>query len=276
MKKKTKIMAGIVAFILIGGILWFANGLVGNPISKMLANKSAEKYVKETYKDMDLEISKANYNFKNGRYYVYVKSPTSIDTHFSLDISPTGKIVDDYYENNVLGKFNTWNRINSEYRSIVEDVFDSNDFPYESDISFGEIIDKRSTEPTTDNRPFVPNYGLDFNTLEIGKIYDIKELGKSAGHIVLYIDDNQVSSERASEILLDIKDILDKADVPFYTIDFTLSEKRTGNADIDRDRKTFAVSEFLYSDIYEKDLQIRLEKSAKLLQDYYDQEDAKR
>ena len=43
MKKSVKILAGITAFILIGGILWFANGLLGNPISKALANNTAKK-----------------------------------------------------------------------------------------------------------------------------------------------------------------------------------------------------------------------------------------
>jgi len=38
MKKLVKILAGITVFVLIGGILWFANSLLGNPISKALAN----------------------------------------------------------------------------------------------------------------------------------------------------------------------------------------------------------------------------------------------
>lgn len=32
----------------------------------------------------------------------------------------SGKVVWDNYEGNVLGKFNTWNRINTEYRKKVD------------------------------------------------------------------------------------------------------------------------------------------------------------
>ena len=43
MKKSVKIIAAVKAFILIGGILWFANGFLGNPISKALAKKKKKK-----------------------------------------------------------------------------------------------------------------------------------------------------------------------------------------------------------------------------------------
>ena len=44
MKKSVKILAGITAFVLIGGILWFASGILGNPISKVLANNTCLVY----------------------------------------------------------------------------------------------------------------------------------------------------------------------------------------------------------------------------------------
>lgn len=128
-----------MAFILIGGILWFANAFVGNPVSKILANRNAEKYIEETYQDMELEINKATYNFKDCKYNVHVKSSTSIDTHFSLGISSTGNIIWDSYENYVLNKFNTWQRLDSQYRKMVDNIFESEDFPYESDIGYGSL-----------------------------------------------------------------------------------------------------------------------------------------
>lgn len=89
-------------------------------------------------------------------------------------------------------------------------VFNSEDFPYESDIDFGEIVDKLSTRETIDNRPFDPPYGLNLDNLEVDKLYDIKDLAKSVGNLILYIDYNQVNFKRESEILLDIKDIFDE------------------------------------------------------------------
>lgn len=271
MKKKTKIIAGIAAFILIGGLLFFANALVGNPISKFLANKSAKEYIEENYQDMELEVGDATYNFKNGNYYVNVNSPTSIDTHFSLDISQSGDITYDSYEDYVLDKFNTWERINEEYMVMVEKVFRSEDFPYKSDIDYGEIKLKEKDLYES----FGPEYGLNLEELEIDKIYDIKELAKTDGHIVLYIEDKEVNAERASEILLNVKELFDKKDVPFYAIDFSLEEPRTEDEKEFHDRKIFDVGEFLYSDIYKEDLSEKLEKAEKELEEYYKIQDDK-
>lgn len=265
MKKRNRIIAGVVAFILIGLILWFANGLVGNPISKTLANKSAEKYIEATYPDMDLEINKAKYNFKFGGYSVFVEQPGSADIHFSVDISPTGKIKWDSYESSVLGKFNTWKSINSQYREMVEEVFAAEDFPYESEIDFGEIKIINESKHS-----FGPEYGLESNELEIDKNYDIKELGARAGNLVYYIEDEIINTKRASEILLDLKNVFDEKNVPFYAINFTLQEP-----EISPDRKAFRVNGFLYSEIYEEGLVERLKKAASELEAYYEIEDSK-
>ena len=63
MKKSVKVLAGVTAFLLIIGILWFANGLLGNPISKTIANNTAKEYVAENYSNMKLNVSDAYYNF---------------------------------------------------------------------------------------------------------------------------------------------------------------------------------------------------------------------
>lgn len=266
MKKRNRIIAGVVAFILIGLIIWFANGFVGNPVSKMLANKSAEKYIEATYPDMDLEINKAVYSFKDGGYSVFVELPTSLDINFSVNISPTGKVRWDSYESSVIGKFNTWRRVNSQYREIVEEVFAAENFPYESDIDFGEIKIINEVDHS-----FGPEYGVERKELVIDKIYDIKELGAKAGNLVYYIEDEIINAKRASEILLDLKNVFDEKDVPFYAINFTLQEPK-----INPDRKEFRVSGFRYSDIYEDGLVERLEQAASELEAYYEIEDGKK
>lgn len=272
MKKTTKIISGLIAFILIGGILFLANGLVGNPVSKFIANKSAGKYIEETYANLELEADKATYNFKTGGYSVHVKSPKSIDTHFSIDITPTGKVQWDSYESDVLGKFNTWNRLTMEYRKMVEQIFESESFPYESNIDFGDLKLKEKES----DQPFGPIYGLSLEELELDKIYDIKELGKTAGQIVLYVEDEEINVEIASEILLDIKNIFDEKDIPFYAIDFILEEPRREENKPYHERQTFRVEDFLYADIYQEDLIERLEKASNDLADYYESEDAKK
>ena len=54
MKKKVlKIIAFAIAIALILGICWVANGLNGNPISKMLAKKGANEYLEANFPDTD-------------------------------------------------------------------------------------------------------------------------------------------------------------------------------------------------------------------------------
>src|SRR5690554_5034414 len=132
MKNTIKIIAGITAITLISILLFVANGLLGNPVSKALAEQSASKYIEKTYPNSDLKVERVNYSFKTGAYFAFVKSQTSIDTHFDVDISLAGKILRDSYENYVLSGWNTWQRIDLEYRTMVDRVFQAPDFPYVS------------------------------------------------------------------------------------------------------------------------------------------------
>lgn len=267
MTKKIKIVSAILAFTLIVGILWFVNGFFGNPISKTLANNVAQKYIKNNYSDLDLNISRVYYSFKDGYYHVDIKSPTSKDTHFTVSISPFGKIEYNSYEDMVLKKYNTYTRIDELYNLKVKKVFEDENFPYKTDIYFGEI----KVMPTENlDSEFGPIYGLDISKLELDKDYDINKIGKQYGHIVLYVEDKEISVERVGDILIDVKSILDEKNISFYAIDFTLQEYKSNEQD---DRKTISVQQLLYDDIYKKDLNERLEKACNELQNYYDEQD---
>lgn len=269
MKKTTRIVSGTVFIMLIVAILLFINFFLGNPISRSLADKSAKTYIEETYPEM--EFDKSFYNFKDGMYCVFIKSPISIDTHFEIGISRMGEICWDSYEYDVLSKWNTYIRVDREYRSMLVSTFDSNDFFYESNMYFGGLTIKEKDS----SEEFGPVYGLNIEELEIDKIYDLKELGRISGNIELRIEDEEINTKRASEILLNIKDIFDKKDVLFYTIDFSLEKPRTEEEKTFKDRESFDVREFLYSDLYEEGLIKRLEKAAKDLEEYYKMEDLK-
>jgi len=272
MKKIIKIIAGITAIILIGLLLFVANGLLGNPVSKALAKQSASKYIQQNYPNLDLKVERVNYSFKTGSYYALVKSQTSIDTHFHLDISLTGKILYDSYESDVLSGWNTWQRIDLEYRTMVDKVLNDPDFPYVSHIDFGSIEIK---EADREVGPIRPVYGLVMEDLELDKTYDVKELAKTAGHITIYIQSEEVTIKKASEILLHLKEIFDKEDIPFYAIDFALEEPRKDDGLSNEDREEIWVKDFLYSDIYEEGLEERLTKAFIELKEYYEKEDAK-
>lgn len=271
MKKLMKILVSVMVVVIIGGVLWFANGFLGNPVSKILAKNAAKNYIAETYADRDFIIEKVNYNFKDMGYYAYVKSPSSVDTYFSVDISMLGKIKRDSYEN-VLNGWNTYQRIEDEYRQMADSVFSSAEFPLVSNIDYGtiEIVEKNTTGGFDE-----ANYGIKMSDLELDKEYNVKELAKTAGHIIFYAQDDEISFKKASEILLILKEFLDKADVPFYAVDFVLEKPHNEDETTNQDRTTINTANFLYRDIYEEDLDKRLEQEHNALMDYYKEQDAK-
>jgi hypothetical protein len=267
-KPVLRVAAALLAFAIIAGILLFANGLVGNPISRMLANRSARRYVASTYSDRNLELEKARYDFKSGSYYVHVKSSKSIDTRFSLNVTPSGKVRYDDHEFRVLGKSNTFERINDEYRQAIRRVIDAGDFPYKSYIGYGEIA------PYYERKDFGPLYGLVLDELALDKVYDVMGLAETAGHIVLYIEDETVTVTRAAEILLNLKSIFASKGISFYAIDFDLIKPR-GDDKPALDEPRVSVQDFLYEDIYEEGLAERVAAADQALREYYAEQDAK-
>lgn len=273
MKKSLKVLAGITAFVLIGGILWFANGLIGNPVSKELANNTAKKYVSENYPDMNLDISDVYYSFKDCYYYADIKSLTSKDTYFSIRLSSLGRVEYDSYEDNVVRKVNTYRRLDEEYNLKLKNIFEDKDFPYDSDIHFGELKEIPSEELDSKYSEFGPIYGMNLSELELDKNYDINEMGKEYGHIVFYAQDEEISIKRASEILFHIKNILDKNNISFYAIDFTLEKHSEEDEKVNTNDKSISIEEFLYEDIYEKGLENRIKEAYDKLQEHYKEQD---
>ena len=204
MKKKVlKIIALIVALALIAGIAWVANGLNGNPISKMLAKRAANEYLAEHFPDTDYYIQQLGFSFKFSNYYAHVRSETSMDTQFTLDIDMLGNVYFDTYES-VTGGFVTARRVEQEYRELTDQIFENPAFIYKSDIQYGtlEIYPQEAFEDplVTD----IPDYALVQDDLILDKIYDIQDLGRKAGHLIVYVDSDTISFELAAEILLDI------------------------------------------------------------------------
>lgn len=257
MKKKVlKIIAGIAALSLIVLILCVTNSFVGNPISKILVKHSVDKYVIKNYSELHLELDKPQYSFKDGNYYVHANSKTSVDTHFSIACDGNGKIKYDNYETYVLGKYNTWCRINDEYRELIDRVIEK-DFPYETDIAFGEIIEK----------------GDDFTGLEIDMEIDVNEYAKNVGKLVIYSDSETITENVLAERLLKIKEIFDKNNVKFYSIDCVV---QTPLKEDKKGRESISVREFLYQDIYEDGLLDRVKKNVKETEEYYKEMDEKK
>ena len=269
MKKILKIAALVVVLALIVGICWFANALVGNPVSKMLATKTAKEYIKENHPDEDYQLDAVTFNFKFACYNAYFKSPSSPDSSFTLMLGMDGKVVHDYYEDHVINRGNTARRLGEEYRAAVSRVLDHPSFPYDCHIGFGDL---EFIPEEYKNAPDVPSYAIVTNDLELDGIYDINELGAKAGKLTVYIYGDTVSAERLAEIILDMKGMLDDAGVSFYAMDCVLEYSKPESGEWKKDR--VEVMDFLCSDIYEEGMVDRVRASNEAANEYYNEMDA--
>ena len=118
----------------------------------------------------------------------------------------------------------------------------------------------------------MPSYALIEEDLEIDKLYDITKLGTEAGHLIIYVDDETVSIERAAEIMLDVKHFMDEGGVPFYAMDFVLQYPRTED-DEARPGGSIHILNFLYTDIYERGMTERVQAANDAALAYYAEQD---
>ncbi len=274
MKKAVKVIVVSLAVLVVGVILYFVCAFFGNPVSYLLTKNSADKYIEEkfggySYTGYNFEIEKIGYDFKRTGYYAKVVNPGSEDRYFSIYFDLLGRPVYDTYEN-IEDGWNTFVRVENEYRELVDKAEDEIKKKFTTDIFYGEV----KTSEVAEDYCGKETYGIPMSDLVLDYDYDIDEVGKKAGHIVFYYDETELTAEKSAERLLEAKEILDKNNIKFFAIDFIAQEPKTetnaGN------RKEFAVREFLYSDIYEDGLAKRLQEAADDLQEYYSKEDAKK
>ena len=273
MKKKVlKIIAFIIAIALILGICWVANGLNGNPISKMLAKKAANEYLEANFPDTDYYIEELGFSFKFSNYYAHVRSVTSMDTQFTLHIDMLGNVYFDTYDS-VTGGFVTARRVEQEYRELTNQIFENLSFPYPSDIGYGtlEIYPQEALDDPNVND--IPNYALVQQDLVLDQIYDIRELGRQAGHLIIYVESDTISFELAAQIMLGIRAEFDKANIPFRTMDFVLQLPLPEEGP--RPNEEVRVKDFRYEDIYQENLIDRIKAAHEELDAYYAEQDAK-
>ena len=280
--KKSKIMKWICIILcaaVVLTVLYFAVAFLGNPVSYILTRHSANRYMEENFSDTDFKTSAVGYNFKTGGYYVNVDSPTSLDRHFTVYFDGWGKYRYDTYES-ITDLTNTISRLDSEYRKLVKSKLYEGNGILNSGIAFGEFriagiyeIHSYTTEDgSTEYYTLDKEYGLDRSKLEIDGEYDIRELGRTGGQITLDIHDEEVTVQRAAELLLEVKAFLDAQDVPFCGINFQLRPPRNENGQ--NTGEAIWLFDFLYSDIYEEGLIDRVQESWNQAQKHFAIQDA--
>lgn len=267
MKKRIlKISAFCLAVVLIVGVCSFANALVGNPISKMMALNAAEKYLETNYPNTDYQIQKASYSFKDGKYYAHAVSLSSVDGNFTIKISMLGKILGDDYDHRVAGHGNVANRLFLSYRDMVDEVINSRTYPYTVSIGFGDLEFDREVGAD------VINGAVSRSDLVNDEIYNVGALGAKNGKLVLYIDSDVLTHEKAAEILLKTKKLMDRSGVSFYSVHLVLRyPPYDENVSYQRPEGEINIKDFPYSDIYEEGIIERIEKCAAATQDRYNE-----
>lgn len=272
MKKKwLKIGAFVLALGLLLGIGWFANSLMGNPVSEHLARKTAEDYLGEVYYEKDFYIESINYSFKDGNYYAHVESSTSEDSSFTLSMDGFGALLWDSYESRVLLGQNTSDRLYKEYRALTDAVFEGPFYPFTSFIAYGEL--EFITKAYIQKGEIISEHAIVTEELELDKEYDIRELGAKAGHLVVYVEDDTVTVERAAEVLLELKYLMDTSGVPFYCIEFVLEYPRLEEGGTSKEGRVETM-DFLYADIYEEGMVERVRVANEEAMAYHAEQDA--
>ena len=272
MKEKSvkKIILSVIAVLLVAVIAFFVNAFCGNPVSKALAGNAAEKHIAEAYPDMGYEIEYVSFDFKGSNYNAHVILPGSKDNSFVIICDMLGKVHTDSYNYGVVQRGNTSMRISDAYRDAVDNVLEGSKFTFAAPhIGFGDIEFITSDYIGT---PEIPYYALVSDELELDKEYDIKEFGKKAGHLTIYVYDEDVTVEHLAEMLLELRDAFDKADLPFYVVDFILEHPI--NDDGTQTEGRVEVMTFLYDEIYEEGLNERVDESNKKAIAYYAEMDA--
>lgn len=130
-----RILFGFLIFLVIILAIFYLL-FFGNPISRLMAEKSADKYIETHYKDLDLNRDESFYNFKDGYYTVRLRSKKSKDTKFILGFDSFGKLKQNTYDSIL---FNTEIRLLDELREYGATIQKKYNFPYE--ISLNTIDD---------------------------------------------------------------------------------------------------------------------------------------
>lgn len=131
-KLALKITSAVIAFAIIGFLLFVLNAFVGNPISSAIAKSKIEQYVSQNYDTNEYTVGKVSYEFKFNEYIAKVTSNKSKDSYFNVSYR-NGKIRDSY-ESNVVRRFNTWVRLNDEISKQVKEIIQK-EYSYDLDYA---------------------------------------------------------------------------------------------------------------------------------------------
>lgn len=247
----------ISAVALTAGLCAMGNAIAGNPVSRMLAERAAENYLAGKFPERGYEVANIWFDSKRGHYGIVVQKSGSQDVRFTVDTDMKGNFHHDTYDD-VLTGWNTAHRLEEEYQTLVEPVLHrlnlTNSRAY---VSCELEFEHRQWE----DNPYAFQYFLNGEALVPDGEYDMEALGAMAGHLSVTVEECEVSAEKAAEILLEIRHLMDEAGVPFHSVDLTLEYPRPENAMDRRPEGMVEVTDFPYEEIHEEGLVERVREA---------------
>ena len=179
-----------------------------------------------------------------------------------------GKIRGDDYSSRVEGHGNVANRLFFEYRDMVDTILNSYAYPYTVSMGYGNLEFEREVGKET------VEGALKRSDLVNDKFYNVGELGAKNGELVLYIDSDVVTNEKAAEILLKTKELMDQSGISFYSVQFCLRYlPYDAEKSYERPEGEIRLKDFLYTYIYEEGMLDRVVKCAEDTRNYYNEQD---
>lgn len=231
----------IALTIVVLALLFVLNALFGNPVSKALAERGADKVIEEKYGDLDLSREKAVYNFKAPEYVVHLQDKNSVDSAFELCFDSFGRLQRDTYDFRI---DNTMMRFDDAIRDHGRGLEKAYDFPYQITLSFWDKVDP--TDYLMVDQP------VDIKHLPFKLQAQIKGVGKEA------------TAQEAMELFQKLQKIMDAEglNVTTYAIELVPEKNRNDKGEIEHGDGTYSVFDLPQTVVREGDVDA-LEKLSK-------------
>ena len=208
--KGLKSLSLFISILLIFFAILIILTFFGNPISRLVAEVAANKYLKAHYTDLDLERDRVYYDFKDGSYVVRLQDKNSIDTNFNLRFNSFGKMKRDTYDERL---FNTYRRYIDFLYDLGEEIAKDNGLDFEvwlrpdNDFDYREYLtldqdfdaDNLPSKITADFQTYAEKPSLDDLMNGLKKVYEaLKErdiAASSYSGLVIPNDDKEEDGE---------------------------------------------------------------------------------
>jgi len=221
------------AILILGGLLWFCDSFLGNPISYAAVKSHAQSYLEEEYPQLDLELSEIEFDWYSGpSYWIEVTSPTSQDTYFSMKYDRLGRFVGDSYVDQVVSGRNTFSRITEETDLETEKLrYALEEKGYMVSCSINS--DWPSIYDGVIEYPFGPEFELKIHSLSTDGAYSARMMFQNYGILDVSKAVEEPTEEALAEVLTEIQEAVSSSygpapacvDVVLYNDDASITVK---------------------------------------------------